>query len=184
VRQQSRDGGWPYSQRMRNKLSVLATTTAVHAIAVLKPTGWQESVNRAVGWLKKVQGDSGSWSDIHFKNDVYLTVLALDAISLAEGRDAVLTFQFGDLPDRQLRIDRLVAKGPENDQQAQERSRRRGRVCRYSDEQLEKVDALHTEYCESHNKAEAWHKAAMECDFESGDAAKMQVRRYVKNRTQ
>ena len=184
VRQQSRDGGWPYSQRMRNKLSVLATATAVHAIAALKPTGWQEVAARAVGWLRKVQCDSGVWSDIHFKNNVYLTVVALDAINLAEGKIDELTFQLGDLPDRQLSVNHVAAKESENGAPSKERRRGRGRGRRYSDEQLEKVDALHNEYCESHNKAEAWHKAAKECNFESGDAAKMQVRRYVKNRTQ
>jgi len=37
---------------------------------------------------------------------------------------------------------------------------------------------------QDYSKAEAWRRAAKECNFESGDAAKMQVRRHMKNRTQ
>ncbi len=181
MKQQSRDGGWPYSQRMRNKLSVLSTAIAIHAIAALKPTGWQAVATRAVGWLKKVQCESGLWSDIHFKNHVYLTVLVLDAINLAESRDSELTFQFGNPPNRQLNVNHLAAKDLEHNQQCKERRRGRGR--RYTDKQLEKVNALHNEYCESLSQTEAWNRAAKECNFESGDAAKMQVRRYVQNRT-
>ena len=184
MQQQSRDGGWAYSQRMRNKLSVLSTAIAIHALAALKPTGWQEIVGRAVAWLKKVQYDFGFWSDIHFKNHVYLTVLVLDAINLAEGKDEELTFQFGRLPDRQLSIKHLAARESEDCPPFKEKRRGRGRGRRYSDKLLERVEALYNEYSKSYSKAEAWHKAAQECNFESGDAAKMQVRRHVKNRTQ
>lgn len=182
IEQQSRDGGWPYSQRMRNKLSVLATVIAVHAIVALKPEGWQEVVKRAVDWIKRVQCQSGFWSDIHFKNRVYLTVLALDAINLAAGNEKELSFPFGDLPVRKLSVVRPSPKAPDSEPAPKERRRGRGR--RYSDKTLEKVNALHAKYSESYSQAEAWSKAAKECNMESGDAAKMQVRRYMRDRTQ
>lgn len=183
LQQQSRDGGWAHSQRMRNKLSVLSTAVAIHALAALKPSGWHEIAKRAVAWLKKVQNGYGFWSDIHFRNHVYLTVLVLDAINMAEDRVDELTFQLGTPPDRHLSIDELTSKDLETGLPFKEKRRGRGRGRRYSDRMLERVEALYHQYCESCSKAEAWHRAAKECKFESGDAAKMQVRRYGKNRT-
>lgn len=182
VERQSRDGGWPYSQRMRNKLSVLSTVLAIHAIAALRPQGWQAVLSRAKEWILRVQCDCGFWSDIHFKNHVYLTVLALDAIDLAEGKENELSFSFDNLPKRSLSVSRPATK--ESGEGTPGKERRRGRGRRYSDKTLEKVNALHNKYAESCNQAEAWSRAAKECNMESGDAAKMQVRRYMKNRTQ
>jgi len=85
---------------------------------VYKPTGWKLAVYAARDWLVSVQDKSGCWIDYYCPDSVYLTVLVLDAIELAEERTKI-TFKIGEsslvketnidevLMDIQQRLDKL-----------------------------------------------------------------------------
>jgi hypothetical protein len=65
--------------------SIEATAMAIHALALSRPQGWAPAVQAAVDWLWSVQDASGCWIE-YGCDGVYLTVLVLDALELAEGR--------------------------------------------------------------------------------------------------
>jgi hypothetical protein len=92
LRSQDSTGGWHTWEDQRT-LDVEATAIAVHALALIKPNGWERAVQRAAIWLWAAQYASGCWSDAGAPDDVYLTVLVLDAIQLATGGQKV-TFKF------------------------------------------------------------------------------------------
>ena len=174
--QQSRDGGWPYSEKTSNTLSVFSTAIAIHALAVLIPAGWKQPATTASDWLKKRQNDFGLWSDIHAdESPTALAVLVLDAINLADGKHDELTFQLDTLPMRKLRINRLEGDNSKN----LLRSKKRGRKRKYSDTTTRKALAVYEKSYESTGNSKlSWQKAADECGMPSRDAAKMIVTRY------
>ena len=87
---QMASGAWPISSK-DSRPCLLATCTAIHALALDKPNGWEMMVQRAADWLMSVQDPMGFWS-IGGGPTTMLTVLALDSIQLARG-GAQLTFR-------------------------------------------------------------------------------------------
>lgn len=77
--------------------SVDTTAMALHALALAKPRGWKLAASIARDWLWSIQDRSGCWHDRGCPDSVYLTVLVLDAIELAEGRSNI-TFDLSRLP--------------------------------------------------------------------------------------
>lgn len=88
LKYQSPDGWWPCWAEMK-KPSIEATAFALHALASFKPRGWKIAVSSAQKWLWSVQEKSGCWSDPGAPDDVYLTVLVMDAIELSNNGDRV-----------------------------------------------------------------------------------------------
>ncbi len=80
---QMRSGAWPLSSD-DSRPSLLATCTAIHALALDKPNRWSEFTARAARWIAGVQHQGGFW-DIDGGPTVMLTVLALDSLELATG---------------------------------------------------------------------------------------------------
>jgi len=78
-------GGWAYWTDEAER-SIEATAMAIHALALVRPRGWQHDVKAAAEWLWSQQQPFGEWSDLAAAGgDTYLTVLVLDAIELAKG---------------------------------------------------------------------------------------------------
>lgn len=75
----------------RDRPSIETTAMAVHALALVKPDGWQRAVRRAAKWLMTKQ-ENGHWVERAMPDPVYLTVLVLDAIVLAGEAKKPLTF--------------------------------------------------------------------------------------------
>lgn len=86
--QETNNGYW---QRLSNENvpAIETTAMAIHALALYKPRGWELAVSTARDWLLSVQDRSGCWIDYSCPDSVYLTVLVLDAIELAEGGSKV-----------------------------------------------------------------------------------------------
>ena len=57
---------------------------ALHALALAEPAGWARIAQRGRKWLWSVQGEEGCWTESGTPGSVYLTVLGLDAITLAD----------------------------------------------------------------------------------------------------
>lgn len=68
------------------------TARAVHALALCRPRGWQHATDRGSEWLLSIQED-GNWHEESMPDVPFLTVLVLDALSLASG-SSVATFEF------------------------------------------------------------------------------------------
>ena len=62
---------------------IRTTAMAVHALALLRPRGWEISTSAAADWLWSIQRQDGSWMDPGWPDSVYLSVLVLDALELA-----------------------------------------------------------------------------------------------------
>lgn len=84
---QMRCGAWP-TYADNSEPNLMATCFAIHGLVLHRPPGWQNAVTRAAKWVWSQQGDRGAWH-ISGGPPVMLTVLALDAISLAEGGQEV-----------------------------------------------------------------------------------------------
>lgn len=69
--------------------SIDTTAMAIHALALKKPRGWELGASAARDWLWSVQDRSGCWIDRGCPDSIYLTVLVLDALELAEGGSRV-----------------------------------------------------------------------------------------------
>jgi hypothetical protein len=65
--------------------SVESTAMALHALALVQPRGWPRIAERARDWLWSVQDGHGSWIEPGTPGPVYLTVIVLDEIALANG---------------------------------------------------------------------------------------------------
>lgn len=89
---QMRCGGWPLDSDS-SEPDLIATCFAIHGLAAHRPTGWQQTLGRAADWLSTQQQPGGDWY-ISGGPPVMLTVLALDALDLARGRENV-TFKLG-----------------------------------------------------------------------------------------
>lgn len=81
---QLQNGAWATDSRQKSG-SILSTAIAIHAFCINKPRGWEITVSRAVEWLLSMQDNEGYWFEYNSQSVVYLTVLVLDAIELANG---------------------------------------------------------------------------------------------------
>jgi hypothetical protein len=95
LRHQDENGAWR-SWAHDQEPSIEATASAVHALGLGKPLGWERVVDLAVAWLWTVQQKSGCWVEDGCPDPAYLTVLVLDAIELSKGGHKV-TFSVPDL---------------------------------------------------------------------------------------
>ena len=89
---QEESGAWKISTVL-DEPSIMGTCMVIHALAINKPRGWKLAVSQACDWLISKQDDFGFWYESPFPpaDPVYLTVLVLDALSLAN-ESSVLTF--------------------------------------------------------------------------------------------
>jgi len=94
MQSECRSGGWPMWTDDTSPC-LMSTCAAVHALAVNRPTGWEHPARRAVDWLWSQQEDIGCWT-IGGGPTVWLTVLTLDSIELAQGGTRV-TFSLQNL---------------------------------------------------------------------------------------
>jgi len=72
--------------------SIEATAMAMHALGVARPMGWELMMAGARSWLMTKQHEDGFWQEHGAPDLVYLTVLVLDALSLATQPAGALTF--------------------------------------------------------------------------------------------
>lgn len=84
---QLHDGSWPIVS-YEHEGSLISTCFAIHALALAKPSGWQEVVTRSRAWLLENQNIDGFWQ-IEGGPTIMLTVLALESIHLASGNKNV-----------------------------------------------------------------------------------------------
>ena len=94
---QNEDGSWPLWAKPTAKASIEATAMAIHAIALRRPTGSERILAAGRDYLMAHQDRGGHWTDPDSPDPVYLTVLALDAIELANGGTSV-TFHLPGAP--------------------------------------------------------------------------------------
>jgi hypothetical protein len=87
-RYQDKSGAWP-TLSSDGDGSVVSTAMALHALALAQPGGWTRQAALAQRWLWSVQEKDGSWIEPGTPGPVYLTVLVLDAIALANGEKGV-----------------------------------------------------------------------------------------------
>jgi hypothetical protein len=71
--------------------SVETTAMCVHALALVRPRGWERAVAKAAEWLWTKQERSGCWIFRASPDPAYLSVLVLDALDLVAGK-ADVTF--------------------------------------------------------------------------------------------
>jgi hypothetical protein len=74
------------------ELSIESTAMALHALALARPDRWERSAKKGRDWLWSRQQDDGAWRE-EAGDSLYLTVLVLDAINLADGERGKLTFK-------------------------------------------------------------------------------------------
>lgn len=87
------DGAW-CTRLYDSEASIESTAMALHALALAKPFGWKFVAELGRDWLWSQQETDGDWRE-GLKDPVYLTVLVLDAINLADGSGPV-TFNEAD----------------------------------------------------------------------------------------
>jgi len=87
LKAQDEDGAWHCWADSHP--SVEATAMCLHAVALWRPRGWERAGRKGVKWLWSKQERSGCWLDRGSPDPVYLSVLVLDALNLAEGRQEV-----------------------------------------------------------------------------------------------
>jgi hypothetical protein len=88
LKTQDGDGAWSYWADVKRP-SVEASAMCIHALAFARPRGWERAVARASEWLWSKQERSGCWVDRASPDPVYLSVLVLDALDLADGKQSV-----------------------------------------------------------------------------------------------
>jgi hypothetical protein len=124
--------------------SIEATAMAMHALGVARPRGWELMMAGARSWLMTKQHEDGFWHERGAPDLVYLTVLVLDALSLATqpagaltfGRQAATTSTPADQTKRQERRVPATAAGLSWESTAEER---RAAVNAYLQEVLDKT---------------------------------------------
>lgn len=80
---QESNGGWR-TLTTDAEVSIESTAMALHALALAEPPRWPRIAQRARNWLWSAQGEEGFWTEPGTPGAVYLTVLVLDAIALAD----------------------------------------------------------------------------------------------------
>ncbi|MBE0670571.1 MAG: hypothetical protein IH588_08290 [Anaerolineales bacterium] len=90
---QEENGAWKISTLL-DQPSIMGTCMVVHALAINKPKGWKLAVSQACSWLVSQQDNFGFWYESPFPSTdpIYLTVLVLDTLNLAE-ENPTLTFR-------------------------------------------------------------------------------------------
>src|SRR3984885_16086353 len=84
------DGSWRW--RHDEGPSIEATAMAMHALGMARPMGWELAMAGARSWLMKEQHEDGYWDEPGASDHVFITVLVLDALSLASQPSGPLTF--------------------------------------------------------------------------------------------
>ena len=79
LRNQQQCGAWCIRTGLPEPC-VMTTAYAIHALALAKPTGAKRALEGAANWLRTQQQPSGCWKNW---DPIHLTVLALDALTLA-----------------------------------------------------------------------------------------------------
>lgn len=79
--------------------SIEATATALHALSLVKPSGYSRNNTIGAEWLLSQQQTGGYWHEEACPDPTYLTVLVLDALALARGEQKV-TFRAASAQDR------------------------------------------------------------------------------------
>ena len=74
--------------------SIEATAMAMHALALVRPRGWEHMMAGASSWLLHVQHEDGYWVEAGTPDAVFLTVLVMDALNLASRPQGPLTFEY------------------------------------------------------------------------------------------
>lgn len=97
LREQDEHGAWHYWSGAKSP-SVEATAMCLHAVTMGRPRGWERVASLAAEWLWANQHADGCWTDRAAPDPVFLTVLVMDALELAQGGSRV-TFS---LPDHLL----------------------------------------------------------------------------------
>jgi hypothetical protein len=87
-RTQYANGAWPMWLQ-KSSTAIEETAIATHALAIMKPLGWERQTRKATAWLLKQQDVGGYWREDSCPDPTYLTVLVLDALALGEGRNDV-----------------------------------------------------------------------------------------------
>jgi hypothetical protein len=102
IRNQNLDGSWssPSCLDGNDEPCILTTAEVVHALCLQRPPGYKKVVTHAIEWLWKMQQQEGMWDEFGLDEIIYLAVLVLDAIDLAEGKTD-LTFK---LPESFTRL--------------------------------------------------------------------------------
>lgn len=95
------EGGWGFWAD-RSDASIKVTATAVHALAAIRPEGYERNLDQAAAWLFSRQDPGGYWWESACPDPAYLTVLVLDALALARDGAAV-TFRYHGSPRSLLR---------------------------------------------------------------------------------
>jgi hypothetical protein len=90
LREQQPDGYWSFTTINREPC-ISTTAEAIHALCLQRPEGYMKAVKQATDWLYCIQQQDGIWQQYE-SNPIWLTVLILDAIDLAEGKKQ-LTFK-------------------------------------------------------------------------------------------
>ena len=80
---QESNGAWR-TLTTDDDVSIESTAMALHALALAEPPGWPRIAQRGRKWLWSVQGEEGFWTESGTPGSVYLTVLVLDAMALAD----------------------------------------------------------------------------------------------------
>jgi hypothetical protein len=91
------NGSWPVWTG-KPAPSIEATAMAMHALAMIRPRGWEHMMAGASSWLLHVQHRDGYWVESGTPDPVFLTVLVMDALSLAKRPPGPLTFQYSVAP--------------------------------------------------------------------------------------
>ena len=94
---QSESGAWP-TFTSDQAPSIESTAMVLHALALARPRGWPRIAVTARDWLWSMQETNGSWTEAGTPGAAFLTVLVLDAITLANG-EANVTFGKGTRPN-------------------------------------------------------------------------------------
>lgn len=115
LQSQLADGSWPEFVGDVDSC-IVATCIVTHALALSKSPGWERKASLASKWILAQQRFNGCWS-LKGEQPIWTTVLALDAIDLANGvRDVTFSAdrvhpdavsQFGIYPD-DLKADVLL----------------------------------------------------------------------------
>ena len=76
------NGSWPVWTR-ESAPSIEATAMAMHALALVRPRGWEHMMAGASSWLLHVQHGDGYWVEAGTPDPIFLAVLVMDALNLA-----------------------------------------------------------------------------------------------------
>lgn len=86
LKSQLTNGSWWFDESGVSLNGVYQASIAIHALCLAKPEGYEHVVKMAKEWILTQQHPNGCWEDsVIVPCNIFLTVLVLDAIELAEG---------------------------------------------------------------------------------------------------